>query len=62
MCGLGILPWEEELLDDVELADIRKIQQDEVLAWADGLPEAQVRATPVRPDCKLPDSSAIPGF
>lgn len=62
MCGLGILSWEEELLNDIELADIRKIQQDEVLAWADGLPEALVITTPVHPDCKLPDSSAIPGF
>lgn len=31
MCGLGILPWKEELLNDTEQANIRKIQQNDVL-------------------------------
>lgn len=33
-----------------------------MLSGGDGLPEAQVRTAPVHPACKLPDSSAIPGF
>lgn len=41
MCGLGILPWKKKLLSDTELADIRKIQQDDVLPWGDAVPEAQ---------------------
>lgn len=32
-----------------------------MLSWGDGLPEAQVRTSPVPPGCKLPDSSATPG-
>lgn len=59
MCGLGILPWKKKLLSDTQLADSRKIQQDDVLPWGDGMPEAQVRTAPVHLGCKLLDSNAI---
>lgn len=40
MCGLRILPWIKELLCGTKLADIRKIQQDDVLPQGDGMPVA----------------------